>query len=177
MIIGQALPNHVAHNLNAFTDINFNYQQLTTIDQIFGQGILAIPQAFSDFKTYIILVALIFMTITTSSGVIVSVGNSAHLITPEGKVPKAKEALVVTGIASMAAGVCGTTPMSGFLESNAGTTYGARTGFSAIIVGLMFFLSIALFPILQPLFGHAFVTSPILVFVGASMAQNGNKIE
>ncbi|QHX36148.1 xanthine/uracil permease [Spiroplasma sp. TIUS-1] len=90
------------------------------------------------------------------------------------------KALIVDASGTMVASLMGTTPLGTFVESSVGIQQGARTGFAAIINGLLFFLAIALFPIFkaipQCITGAACVYIGIMLFKEAELV-NWTKME
>lgn len=164
-------------NLQAFNDISFNeINQLGQIDQVFGKSFSDVPGALSNTKLYFGIFALLFMTISGSAGTILTVGESAHIMKENGEVEGQKAALISTGVASMLSSTIGTTSSGTYLEANAGVAAGARTGIASITTGLLFALSIVLFPIFKP-FSQGFVTAPALVYVGSLMFGSIKKID
>lgn len=177
IIFGEIIPNNANHGLSSFSDMKFNYSDFNKFGNVFGKGITSIPKAITKVAIYPSLLALIFMTLSGSSGIIVSIGEMANLKDEKNQIKGSKKALIGIGISSSMAGVIGTSPTGGFLESNAGIAAGSRTGFSSIIIGILFLISIPMYPILQPLFNHQFVTAPILMYVGSMMMTNAKKIK
>lgn len=173
LIIGQFWDGS---NLMAFTDIKFDYSQMSDFNKVVGQGVIAIPKAFANPETYISIFALTFMALSGNASAIVSIGESAGIMDEDGQVEGQNGAYLITGLSKSLSGILGTSPATGFLESNAGVAVGARTGFSAIVTGCLFALSIPLFPLFLP-FKQGFVTAPALVYVGSLMFSNIKKID
>ena len=176
LAIGEIIPNHQASGLSAFSDIKFNYNQFHDFSNAFGRGLIAIPQAITNWHIYPPLLALIFLMLSGSTGAIIAIGETTNLKNANGNVRGSKQATLAIGLASLSSGIMGSSTTAGFLESNAGVKFGARTGISAIVVGCLFLLSIPLFPILILLFRNSFVTTPALIFVGLMMMRNIQKI-
>ena len=61
-----------------------------------------------------------------------------------------------------------------FVESVAGVTEGGRTGFTAVVIGALFVVSLFFIPIFQAI--PAFATTPTLVIVGAMMMAEAVEI-
>jgi AGZA family xanthine/uracil permease-like MFS transporter len=64
----------------------------------------------------------------------------------------------------------GTSTVTTFIESASGVSEGGRTGFTSVIVALLFTLSIFFIPLLSGI--PAFATTPALLIVGVLMAGN-----
>ena len=71
------------------------------------------------------------------------------------------------GAASMLGSALGTSTVSAYVESLAGVEAGGRTGFTALVVALLFALSSVLWPMLIIIPPEA--TAPILILVGLGM--------
>ena len=63
--------------------------------------------------------------------------------------------------------VLGTSPMTSYIESAAGTNTGGRTGLTTIVVALMFLLALFLAPLAETVPSYA--TAPALLFVACLM--------
>jgi len=78
-------------------------------------------------------------------------------------------------LATLLGGIMGTTPIIVAIESSAGINDGAVTGFSAVIVGMLFFLFTFFSPLLDSIPANA--TCPVLVVIGMLMMQNVTLID
>ena len=65
--------------------------------------------------------------------------------------------------------------MTSYIESAAGVAAGGRTGVTAIVTGLLFFLSIFVAPAVGAI--PDFATAPALILVGALMAAGAARID
>lgn len=173
MIIGQIAPNT---GLVKFSDISFDLSKTSQFKDVALKGYTNMPDALSNPKSYMSLLALTFMFLSGSAGTVLAIGNSANLMDKNGHVEGEKQYVISTGVASVIAGSMGSSPAGGFLESNSGVEAGARTGFSSIITGLLFGLSILIFPLFKP-FTQGFVTAPSLVFIGLMMFMGIKNID
>jgi len=68
----------------------------------------------------------------------------------------------------------GTSPVTAFIESATGISEGGKTGITAIVVGIMFFISIFFAPIFASIPGWA--TGGALIIVGSLMIRNVREI-
>lgn len=90
-----------------------------------------------------------------------------NMLTPEGEVPNAEKAMMADAIATVTGAVCGTSTVTTFVESASGVAEGGRTGFSAIVTAVLFFIAMFLSPIAQLVPGCA--TAAALIYVGVLM--------
>jgi xanthine/uracil/vitamin C permease (AzgA family) len=101
------------------------------------------------------------------------------LPTGAGNIPRANLAFIADAIASMMGGLLGSSAIVCYVESSAGMREGGRTGFAALVCGILFFLA----SFLSPLFGQipavricgcAHVCACLPAAVHAAMRQEGH---
>lgn len=97
-------------------------------------------------------------------------GHTQMLGRPESN----KKSLQATAISVLSSGIFGTSPTVASVEGAAGITSGGRTGFTSIVTGLMFFISILFIPVIKAIPPSA--VSPVLILFGILMLQNIIKI-
>lgn len=109
------------------------------------------------------------------SGTAIGVGKQAGYVNAEGNIPKFKKALVVDGLAAAAGGVASASSATTFVESGSGVAAGGRTGWVAVVAGLLFFP----FMFISPLIGMvpAQATAAALVVVGWLMISTLTEME
>ena len=109
------------------------------------------------------------------SGTAIGVGKQAGYVDQDGNIPKFKKALIVDGAAAMAGGFASSSSATTFIESGSGVAAGGRTGWVAIVAGLLFFP----FMFISPLIGMvpAQATAAALVVVGWLMISTLTEME
>ena len=100
-------------------------------------------------------------------GTVTGVAAEAGLTDAQGRVPGVGRVLVVDGLAAAAGGLAGISSNTTYIESAAGVAEGGRTGFTSVVVGVLFLLAILLSPIAGIVPPQA--TAPALVLVGYLM--------
>lgn len=95
--------------------------------------------------------------------------SRGNLLTEDGKVPNFEKAMFADAIATTVGSVCGTSTVTTFVESSAGVAEGGRTGLSAVVTTVMFFIAMFLSPIAQLIPGCA--TAAALIYVGVLMMR------
>ena len=100
-------------------------------------------------------------------GTVTGVASEAGLANEDGSVPGVGRILFVDSIAAIAGGVGGVSSNTTYIESAAGVAEGGRTGFSSLVVGVLFLFAIFLSPLAGIIPTQA--TSPALVLVGYLM--------
>jgi AGZA family xanthine/uracil permease-like MFS transporter len=105
-----------------------------------------------------------FDTMGTATAVV----EQAGLTDESGRVPRVGRVLIVDSAGAALGGAAGISSNTSYIESAAGVAEGGRTGLTAVVVGVLFLLSIFLSPLatLVPFIA----TGPVLVVVGYLMA-------
>lgn len=119
---------------------------------------------------YVIMFTFLFTDFFDTVGTLVGVSSRADFLDEEGKLPKAKQALMADAIATCAGAVLGTSTVTTYVESASGVEEGGRTGLTAVVVAGLFLLAILISPIAAVIPGYA--TSPALIMVGIIMIQS-----
>ncbi|MBF0784988.1 NCS2 family permease [Muribacter muris] len=117
-----------------------------------------------------IIFSFMLVNLFDSSGTLIAVTNKAGIADKTGRFPKMKQALYVDSISAMAGSYMGTSAISTYIESGSGVSVGGRTGLTAIVVGLLFLLTIFFSPLAAVVPPYA--TAGALVFVGILMASS-----
>jgi AGZA family xanthine/uracil permease-like MFS transporter len=72
------------------------------------------------------------------SGTAIGVGKAAGYVDKDGNIPQFKKALIVDGAAAMAGGFASSSSATTYIESGSGVAAGGRTGWVAVVAGLLF---------------------------------------
>ncbi len=117
-----------------------------------------------------IIFSFMLVNLFDSSGTLLAVTDKAGITDEKGRFPKMKQALYVDSVSAMAGSYMGTSAISTYIESGSGVSVGGRTGLTAVVVGILFLLTIFFSPLagLVP----AYATAGALVFVGILMASS-----
>ncbi len=121
---------------------------------------------------------ILFFSLFDAIGTLVGVAKQAGLM-QGGELPGLKKALFVDAIGSSAGALLGTSPVTAYIESAAGTAVGGRTGLTSVFTALLFLLALFFTPIAAGLGqGYAVrgvllypVTAPALIVVGSLMME------
>lgn len=116
-----------------------------------------------------IIFSFLFVDLFDTSGTLIAVTQKGNLINEDGTIPRLGKALMADSVATMAGTVLGTSTTTSYVESTAGITVGGRTGLTAVVVGILFLLSL----FFSPLAGMVptYATAPALIFVAVLMTQ------
>ena len=121
------------------------------------------------------MLALLLVTVLDTAGTLIGVSRQAGLLDQDGKLPRLRQALLADSSATMIGAVLGTSTTTAYIESAAGVEEGGRTGLTAIVVGVLFLLSLFLAPLAKTV--PLYATAPALVFVAFLMAKSLGAIE
>ena len=100
-------------------------------------------------------------------GTVTGIAAEAGLADEDGSVPGIGKVLLVDSIAAAVGGFVGVSSNTTYIESAAGVAEGGRTGFTAVVTGILFLIAILLSPLAGLVPGVA--TAPALVLVGYLM--------
>ncbi len=139
---------------------------------LFGQGVAGLAGLNSSNVVNFItaLFVFLFVDLFDTIGTLAGVGKRAGYIGEDGELPRANRALLSDAVATTAGALFGTSSVTTFVESAAGIAEGGRTGFTAVVCGLLLLLSVFFIPVFQAI--PAYATAPALVLVGVMMMSN-----
>jgi adenine/guanine/hypoxanthine permease len=120
------------------------------------------------------ILAILFTDLFDSISTFVGVAHAAGLTDKQGNPIRLREGLIVDSLATLGAGVLGTSSGTAFIESAAGIEAGGRTGFTSVVTALCFLPCLFLAPLAGMV--PAFATAPVLIFVGALMFRSVARI-
>ncbi|WP_430787945.1 NCS2 family permease [Virgibacillus flavescens] len=124
---------------------------------------------------YTIVFAFLLVTIFDTTGTMIGVAEQAGFM-KNGKLPRAKSALLADATATTVGSMFGTSPSSAYIESTAGVTAGGRTGLTSLVVAVLFAFSIFFSPIIGAIADLPAMTAPVLIIVGSFMMEGLSRI-
>ena len=122
----------------------------------------------------VIVLTLLFVNMFDSIGFLLGIAQRANLLDENGNMPNVKKALLAESISTTSASVLGTSTLATTVESGSGIAVGGRTGLTACVTGILFFISLFFAPLFVSIPAQA--TAPILILVGFLMASSMLKI-
>ena len=120
---------------------------------------------FIDFVA--VLFVFLFVDMFDTIGTLAGVGMQGGYIDEKGELPRANQALTADAIATTTGAMMGTSTVTTFVESAAGIAQGGRTGFTALIVAILFFGALFFTPVFAAI--PPFATTPALTIIGVLM--------
>ncbi|MGE7919895.1 NCS2 family permease [Viridibacillus sp. NPDC093762] len=135
----------------------------------------AIGQVIS-YGLYGVVFSFILVTLFDTTGTMIGVAKQAGLM-KNGKLPRARKALLADSVATTFGAMFGTSPTTAFIESSAGVAAGGRTGLTSLTVAILFVAASFFGPLVSAISGVSAITSPILIIVGTLMIGSIKEIE
>ncbi len=159
-------------------DISLPSQAVSTPPSLSTFG--AIFEPLSNMKTFtvqflIVVLTFLFVDFFDTAGTIIAVGQRAGLIDKKGEIQGSQKALLADSTATVIGSVLGTSSTTSFIESCTGVEEGGRTGFSSVIVAILFLLALFFSPFISIV--TAYATAPALIIVGGLMVSSFGKID
>jgi AGZA family xanthine/uracil permease-like MFS transporter len=114
-----------------------------------------------------IVFVFLFVDLFDNVGTLMAVTKRAGLAAADGTVPRMNRILLADSISMLAGALVGTSPVTSYIESTSGIAVGGRTGLTSVTVGLLFFATLFVAPLVQAI--PAVATAPALILVGAMM--------
>lgn len=122
----------------------------------------------------IVILTFLFVAFFDTAGTLVAVAQQAGLM-KNNVLPRVGKGLLADSLSIVFGAILGTSTTTSYVESTSGVAAGARSGFAAVVTGLLFVLSIFFFPLLSVV--TSAVTAPALIIVGVMMAASLKNIE
>ncbi len=116
------------------------------------------------------IVSILFTDLFDSLSTFIGVASASGLTDPDGRPLNLKRGLVVDALATLGAGLAGTSSGTAYVESIAGIRMGARTGLASVVTAVCFLPCFFIGPLAAAVPGYA--TAAVLVLVGLSMFQS-----
>ncbi len=120
-----------------------------------------------DYGLVSIVFAFTFVDLFDNIGTLLGVSRKAGLLDEKGNLPRAGKALMSDSIGTMFGAVMGTPTVTSYIESAAGVLEGGKSGLTAVVVAVLFAVSIVFAPLIGLIPGTA--TAPVLILVGVLM--------
>jgi len=122
----------------------------------------------------VIVFSFLFVDIFDTVGTLIGIAQKGNLLDEQGKLPRAKQALLSDAFGTIFGAMVGTSTVTSYVESSAGVAAGGRTGLSALVTAILFIIALPLSPIFLAIPG--FATTPALVWVGLLMMSSIKKM-
>jgi adenine/guanine/hypoxanthine permease len=115
----------------------------------------------------IVLFTFLFVDMFDTVGTLVGVSDKAGMLTKDGKVPRAKQALFADSIGTTVGAMLGTSTVTTYVESASGVAEGGKTGLTSLTTAGLFLIALFFAPLFTMV--PAAATTAALVLVGFFM--------
>lgn len=191
IIIGTILYYLGGLTIQGFYDgFGFLTMSPSTAFRAFGrESLFAVFKSGFDFSSYISLhgqanfilsllttmIAFCIVDMFDTMGTLYGACSRGGLMNEDGEVKNLEKAMLSDALATCTGAMCGTSTVTTFVESSAGVAEGGRTGLSAIVTSILFFIAMFFAPIASLV--PSATTSAALIYVGALMIVSLKDIE
>ncbi len=122
-----------------------------------------------------VLLSIFVMALIDTMGSLIGLSARAGFLDADGSLPQIERPMLADAIATMFAGLAGTTTAGAYIESASGVQVGGRTGLTAVVVAALFAMSLFFAPLVAAIPPAAY--APALIIVGAMMLTPVLKID
>ncbi|MFV3127980.1 NCS2 family permease [Niveispirillum sp. KHB5.9] len=122
-----------------------------------------------------VVFAFFFVDLFDTAGTLIGVSHRAGLLDKDGKLPRLKRALFADAAATTIGATLGTSTVTSYIESAAGTNVGGRSGLTAVTVALLFLACLFFAPLAANI--PAYATAPALLYIACLMARGLTEVD
>ena len=116
-----------------------------------------------------VILTFLIVDLFDTTGTLIGVAQQANLLDADGRLPRIKRALIADSTGTVGGALLGTSPVTSYIESAAGTAAGGRTGLTAVVVAGLFLASLFFAPLAESIPSYA--TAPAILYVACLMAK------
>ncbi|CAK9143483.1 unnamed protein product [Ilex paraguariensis] len=124
---------------------------------------------FNRSEVWVALVTLLYVDVLATTGTLYTMAETGGFVDDKGNFEGEYLAYMVDAGSTVAGSALGVSPIATYIESSAGIREGGRTGLTAVIIGIYFFLSLFFTPLLTSV--PPWAIGPSLVMVGVLMMK------
>jgi AGZA family xanthine/uracil permease-like MFS transporter len=121
------------------------------------------------------IIAILFTDLFDSISTFIGVAHAGGLLDEHGHPRNLRQGLIVDSLATMGAGLAGTSSGTAYIESIAGIEMGGRTGLTSVFTALCFLPCLFIAPLAGMVPPYA--TAAVLILVGAAMFRTVGQIK
>lgn len=126
------------------------------------------------YGLFTVLFTMTMVDLFDSMGTIIGLSRKAGLMKEDGSIEGLNRALVADSCGTILSGLLGTPAVTSYVESSTGIAQGGRTGLTAVVVGVLFLVSLVFAPLIGIV--QSYATAPALIVVGTLMIQEARNI-
>nr|WP_298522751.1 NCS2 family permease [uncultured Halomonas sp.] len=114
-----------------------------------------------------VVFAFLFVDLFDTAGTLIGVAQRGGLLDKDGKLPRLNKALMADSTATMSGALLGTSSTTSYIESASGIAAGGRTGLTAVVVAILFLVSLFFAPLAGSI--PVYATAGALLYVAVLM--------
>ncbi|WP_048306996.1 NCS2 family permease [Halomonas sp. PR-M31] len=114
-----------------------------------------------------VVFAFLFVDLFDTAGTLIGVAQRGGLLDKDGKLPRLNKALMADSTATMSGALLGTSSTTSYIESASGIAAGGRTGLTAVVVAILFLISLFFAPLAGSI--PVYATAGALLYVAVLM--------
>lgn len=122
-----------------------------------------------------VVFAFFFVDLFDTAGTLIGVSHRAGLLDKDGRLPSLKRALFADAAATTVGAALGTSTVTSYIESAAGTNVGGRSGLTAVTVAVLFLACLFFAPLAANI--PAYATAPALLYIACLMARGLTEVD
>jgi len=127
------------------------------------------------WRAFPVVLTIFIMAFVDTMGTLIGLSARAGFLDETGRLPQIERPMLVDAITTTLAPVLGTTTAGAFVESATGIEAGGRTGFTVLVTGTCFLLTLFFAPLVAAVPAQAY--GPALILVGLFMLSPITKID
>jgi AGZA family xanthine/uracil permease-like MFS transporter len=116
-----------------------------------------------------VILIVFIMAFVDTIGTLIGLSARAGFLDAKGNLPQLEKPMLADALANIAAPLFGTTTAGAYIESAAGIEEGGRSGFTSVVVSILFLLALFATPYLTST--PAFAYGPALILIGCFMLK------
>ena len=116
-----------------------------------------------------VILTFLLVDLFDTTGTLIGVAHQADLLDEEGRLPRMQRALLADSAGTVGGALLGTSPVTSYIESAAGTSAGGRTGLSAVVVAVLFLACLFFAPLAGSI--PPYGTAAAILYVACLMAR------
>ena len=122
-----------------------------------------------------VIFSFMYVALFDSLGTLVAISYQAGFVNEKGEIPGLGRMLMADALGATAGSVLGTSTVTAYIESGSGVAAGGKTGFTSLVVAVLFALASFFSPLIAVV--PNFAVAPALIIVGIFMIRHIKEID
>ena len=116
---------------------------------------------------FAVILTVFVMDFVDTMGTLLGLSYKANLLDEKGELPEIEKPMLCDALATVVAALLGTTTTGAYIESSTGIEAGGKSGFTAVVVAILFLSALFFAPVFAIIPAYAY--GPALIIVGMLM--------